>query len=435
MIRTVRTERIDDERPLLSILGDLQPLPSDTSADTRAVFVHDGDGLVSAGSATEVVVPAEPGALRIAREAFTAIAAGATIEDPLRLPGTGLVAVGSFAFDPVASTASSVLRIPRTVIGRRDGVTWRTVVTTTDDAVGDTVPTDPTGSDSSISAPSGAGSPTEDPDRPRYAGSTLDDAEWLDVVARAVTAIRDGRAEKVVLARDVRLWSRSPFRTSTILEALAQRFPSCFTFLIDGLVGASPELLLRRTGDAVASRVLAGTAPRGSDPDHDEQLGAELLASEKDRWEHDLAARSVTEALSRVCRAVDAPAEPSLVRLDNVQHLGSDVTGLLDAPVHILDLLDVLHPTAAVAGTPREESLELIRELEGMDRGRYSGPVGWCDADGDGEFAIALRCAEIDGTRARLFAGAGIVDGSLPEAELMETWLKLRAMTGVLTGP
>ena len=247
-----------------------------------------------------------------------------------------------------------------------------------------------------------------------------------------MAAIRSGRAEKAVLARDVQLWSRAPFPTDEVLAGLAQRFPSCFTFLVDGLVGASPELLLRRERDRIASRVLAGTAPRGADAAQDAQLGAELMASRKDRWEHDLAARSVTEVLGPVCTQLDAPDEPSLVRLDNVQHLGSDVTGTLTAPVHILDLLDALHPTAAVAGTPREAALELIREAEGMDRGRYAGPVGWCDADGDGEFAIALRCAEIDGTRARLFAGAGIVDGSLPEAELMETWLKLRAMTDVL---
>jgi menaquinone-specific isochorismate synthase len=435
VIRSVRTERIDDQRPLLTILGELDPLPSEASADTRTVFVHDGEGMVTTGSAAEITVPSTPGSLRIARASFTALATGVSIEDRVRLPGTGLIAIGSFAFDPAASTTPSVLRIPRTVIGRRDGITWRTVIDTTDDPTG-AVAGDPTagmstGPDATFTAGPDAGGP----DRPRYAGSTLGDAEWLDVVARGMEEIRTGRAEKVVLARDVRLWSRTPFSTGAVLDALARRFPSCFTFLVDGLVGASPELLLRRRGETVASRVLAGTAPRGSDPGRDAQLGADLLASDKDRREHDLATRSVTEVLGRYCRAVDAPEGPSLVRLDNVQHLGSDVAGTLDAPVHILDLLEALHPTAAVAGTPRDEALQMIRELEGMDRGRYAGPVGWCDSDGDGEFAIALRCAEIVGTRARLFAGAGIVDGSLPEAELMETWLKLRAMTGVLTRP
>jgi menaquinone-specific isochorismate synthase len=450
VIRSVRTERIDDDRPLLTILSDLDPHPSASSTDTRTVFVRDGEGLVTAGSAAEIAVPSSPGALRMARETFTALAEAAEVEDLVRLPGTGLMAVGSFAFDPVASASRSVLRIPRTAIGSRDGATWRTVIDTTVESRPDTGTTSTAGGPARVAQERAQGSAQERaqehapervseraqmPDRPRYGGSTLDDAEWLDVVARAVDAIRAGRAEKVVLARDVRLWSRAPFPTAGVLEALAERFPSCFTFRVDGLVGASPELLLRRRGDAVASRVLAGTARRGTDADHDARLGAELLASDKDRREHDLAARSVTEVLRVFCRSVAAPAGPALVRLDNVQHLGSDVTGTLDAPVHILDLLDALHPTAAVAGTPREAALTLIRELEGMDRGRYAGPVGWCDADGDGEFAIALRCAEIDGTRARLFAGAGVVDGSLPEAELMETWLKLRAMTGVLTGP
>jgi len=135
-----------------------------------------------------------------------------------------------------------------------------------------------------------------------------------------------------------------------------------------------------------------------------------------------------------VCEQLDVPDAPSLLRLDNVQHLGSDLVGHLSRPVHVLELLAGLHPTAAVGGTPRATAVDLIRELEGMDRGRYAGPVGWCTPDGDGEFAIALRCGELRGSRARLFAGAGIVAGSLPESELTETWLKLRAMSDVLAG-
>jgi menaquinone-specific isochorismate synthase len=269
-------------------------------------------------------------------------------------------------------------------------------------------------------------------DRPRYAGSTLDDTGWLEAVAEAIVRIRTGELDKIVLARDLHLWSRAPFPIDRVLSGLAARFPSCYAFRDDDLIGASPELLLRRTGRTVASRVLAGTAPRGADPAEDSALGAALLASAKDRWEHDLAARSAAEVLAPRCSTFRVPDEPSLVQLDNVQHLGSDLTGELDDDLHILDLLDVLHPTAAVAGTPRDAALARIPELELMARGRYAGPVGWCTPAGDGEFAIALRCAEIDGTRARLFAGAGVVADSLPEAELRETWLKLRAMTDAL---
>ena len=417
MTLQVRSEPVDDGRPLLEILADLP-------ADARGAFVRDGEGVVVAGTAYDVAVPRGSGRFSAARETFDQVASAAAVEDAVGLPGSGLVAVGSFAFDGAVGASSSVLRIPRIVYGRRGGTTWRTVIGDVG-AAGPAPPED-------VPDRSRRSDPT-DLDRPRYAGSTVDDAQWLEAVARAVSAIRDGRAEKVVLARDVHLWSRDAFAIDEVLAALAARFPSCFTFLVDGLVGASPELLLRRDGPHVASRVLAGTAPRGVDPEGDARLGTALLASRKDRREHDLAARSVREALADACTELTVPDTPSLVRLDNVQHLGSDVAGTLARPLHVLDLLEALHPTAAVAGTPRAEALALIRELEGMDRGRYAGPVGWCDADGDGEFAIALRCADIDGDRARLFAGAGIVDGSLPEAELMETRWKLRAMTDVLT--
>ena len=413
MSLTVRSERVDDARPLLDIALDLPDVH-------RSVFVREGDGIVAAGEAATVDVPAGIGRTSAARERFDALLSGASIDDSVGLPGSGAVAIGSFTFDPEA--AGSVLRVPRVVVGHRDGVTWRTTITADEPAP---LPvTDP----QDIPAARAGG-----PNRPRYAGSTVEDAAWLEAVVDTVEAIRTGRFAKVVLARDVRMWSRTPFMIDAVLERLAARFPSCFTFLVDGLVGASPELLLRRDGSTVSSRVLAGTAPRGHDAADDARLGATLLASEKDRWEHDLAARSVTDVLERCCSSVTVVDGLSLVRLDNVQHLGSDVTGTLHDDVHVLDLLDALHPTAAVAGTPRDAALAHIRDVEGMGRGRYAGPVGWCDADGDGEFALALRCAQIDGNRARLFAGAGIVDGSLPEAELMETWLKLRAMTDVLT--
>ena len=416
MTLRVRTERLDEDRALLDLtdlVPDAQPF----------VFVQDGDGVVAGGTALEVPVGTGPGRLAAARSTLRTLTADADVTDPVGTAGSGLVAVGAFTFDP--SAEGSTLRIPRVIVGRRAGSTWRTTVET----VGDGGPRIPIGGDA-------AGDPATDsgavPDRPRYAGSTLDDTAWLEAVASAVVAIRAGELEKVVLARDLMLWSRAPFDVRTVLVGLAARFPSCFTFRDGTLIGASPELLLQRTGSRVASRVLAGTAPRGDDAAADAALGAELLASTKDRWEHDLAARSAAEVLAAHCSDLDVPDGPSLVRLDNVQHLGSDLTGTLDADVHVLDLLDTLHPTAAVAGTPREAALARIPALERMDRGRYAGPVGWCTPDGDGEFAIALRCAEVDGTRARLFAGAGVVVDSLPESELRETWLKLRAMTDAL---
>ena len=406
---TVRTEVIDDPRPLLTILP---------SADDRSIFVREGEGVVAAGTVHRFPVGTGAGRLADLERAIATLAASATIDDPVGLPGTGLLTLASLTFDPAEE--GSVAVVPRTVVGRSGDVTWRTTIS-------DPAASAPEAVDDAVAA-----GPPGVPDRPRYAGSSLADEGWLEAVAQALAAIEAGAYEKVVLARDLRLWSRTPFDVAGILEALADRFPSCFTFAVDGLVGASPERLIERRGSSVRSRVLAGTARRGEDATEDARLAAELLTSEKDLREHALAVRSAVGPLAPVCATLDVPDAPSLVVLDNVQHLGTELVGTLAGPTHVLELLDRLHPTAAVGGTPREAALAAIGTLEGMSRGRYAGPVGWCTPDGDGEFAIALRCAEISGGRARLLAGAGIVAGSLPEVELLETWGKLRAMTGVL---
>jgi menaquinone-specific isochorismate synthase len=406
----LRTERLDDDRALLDLLPDLPD-------DERFVFVEDGEGIVGWGVATRIAVGTGPDRFARARDGLAAFAATLTHDTDARVPHA-LIAFASFTFDE--DEDASVMVVPRTVITRRDGATWRTTVDgggmgSPEPHIRDTIDVPPD-------------------DRPRYAGSTVRDDLWLEAVARALEAIDAGEYAKVVLARDLHVWSRSPFDVRRLLGGLAERFPSCMTFLVDHLLGASPELLVRRHGRRVASRVLAGTAPRGADATEDAALGAALLASDKDRREHDLALRSAVASLRRSASDLAFPDDPSLVRLDNVQHLGSDLSGTLDAAedTHILSLLADLHPTAAVGGAPRDAALAAIRALEGMSRGRYAGPVGWCTPEGDGEFAIALRCAEVRGDRARLFAGAGVVAGSLPEAELTETWLKLRAMTGVL---
>ena len=203
-------------------------------------------------------------------------------------------------------------------------------------------------------------------------------------------------------------------------------------YLVDGLVGASPELLIRRRGESVTSLALAGSARRDPDPVVDDQLGSELLASSKDLHEHALASESVERVLGRVCRSLQRPNRPGLLKLANVQHLATPFAGNLTESHDVLDLVGMLHPTAAVGGTPTLDAIEMIRALEGMERGRYAGPVGIFDPAGDGEFAIALRCAEISGARARLFAGAGLVQGSVPEDELEETRIKLQAMLSAL---
>lgn len=213
---------------------------------------------------------------------------------------------------------------------------------------------------------------------------------------------------------------------------LISRFPGCHVFRVADLVGASPELLVRRTAERMDSLVLAGSAPSFVDEDQATSAARTLMDSDKDRWEHELAVRSVRDPLVGIGAEVDVRDTPEILRLANVQHLATAVTATVPAGWDALHLAELLHPTAAVGGTPTDAAVRVIEELEGMDRGRYAGPVGWMDGRGDGEFAIALRCAELSGARARLFAGAGIVAGSLPEAELDETRLKLGAMMGAL---
>jgi menaquinone-specific isochorismate synthase len=260
-------------------------------------------------------------------------------------------------------------------------------------------------------------------------------SEWQSSVDTAVARINSGELDKVVLARDIVAQLDEPIHIGTLLMRLNESFPECWTFCVDGLVGATPELLIRRKGERVTSRVLAGTMRRSRDTDRDGQLAAELLDSDKDQEEHVYAVESVAAALATHCTDLNVPESPFILRLANVQHLATDVTGELVDAAPALALAASLHPTAAVCGTPTERASQLIRELEGMDRGRYSAPVGWLAANGDGEFGIALRCALVeteDRKTLRLFAGCGIVAGSNGESEVAESQAKFAAMKSAL---
>ena len=260
-------------------------------------------------------------------------------------------------------------------------------------------------------------------------------AQWQAAVDVAVSRINLGELDKVVLARDIVAQLDEPLHIGSLLLRLNEAFPECWTFCVDGLVGATPELLIRRDGEHVTSRVIAGTMRRSRDSDRDGQLAAELLGSDKDQEEHVYAVESVAAALATHCTDLKVPAQPFVLRLANVQHLATDVTGELVDAAPALALAASLHPTAAVCGTPTERATQVIRELEGMDRGRYSAPVGWLAANGDGEFGIALRCALIENaerTKLRLFAGCGIVAGSTGESEVAESQAKFGAMKAAL---
>lgn len=402
----VRTVEIEDPGPLPSLLSEPDGL----------LFVQDGDGLVASGTFARIPVEAPHRFLR-ADEALTRLFASLDVQDDVGLPGTGPVAFGAFTFDPGAR--GSVLIVPEVIIGRRKGRAWRTVI----------------GSDSvdTMRSPSAVHAREVEAtnvgvDRVRYQGSTMPEMSWLAAVDRAVNDLRAGAASKVVLARDRRVWSRTSFDPRRLVMHLADRFPVCQTFWIDGLVGASPEVLAARAGTELRSLVLAGTAPRGDDDTTDHVHAQRLLASDKEQREHGFAVASIREALLGRVNDLIVDSAPQILRLANVMHLATAVTATVPESMSALTLAGLLHPSAAICGTPTTEAQQMIRRLEGMNRARYSGPVGWTDARGDGQWAIALRCAELRGSRARLFAGAGIVDGSLPEAELEETRLKLRAM-------
>lgn len=265
---------------------------------------------------------------------------------------------------------------------------------------------------------------------------TVSAEAWAGAVTALTSEIAAGRVEKVVLAREVALRSEAAFDETAALSRLRGEFPgtTVFAFHRGGVcfLGATPERLVRVEGRRVRTMCLAGSARRGADEHDDEAQGAALLADAKERREHELVVCAITDALRPLCCQLDVPAEPVLMRMPNVQHLATPVEGTLDHAVSVLDLVERLHPTPALGGTPRAEALRLIHEHEPFDRGWYGGPVGWIDADGNGEFAVAIRSALLRGGEARLFAGCGIVAGSEPAREYEESSMKLRPMLWAL---
>jgi menaquinone-specific isochorismate synthase len=402
----VRTVPVADPVDLLARL----PRPS------ALAWVRQGEGIVGWGEAARLVVPGAEDRFDLAGRWLRDLFAAAHVDDPVRLPGSGPVAFGGFGFDPKSS--DSVLIVPRAVLGRRAGRAWLTSIGPAGDASDQLTLLQP---------------PT-DPSRVSWSDGTLSAPQWERAVATAVAQIRAGRLAKTVLARDLRAQAAAPIDIRVLLSRLAERFPACYTFAVAGLVGATPELLVRRSGGRIESLVLAGTTARGTSPADDAARGTALFGSAKDREEHAYAAEMVKDALAPLCTELTVPAEPELLSLANLMHLATPVRGRLDREWSVLDVVAALHPTPAVCGTPTEVAMDLIRELEVMDRGRYAGPVGWVDARGDGEWGIALRCAEIDGPRARLFAGCGIVADSDPAAELAEAQTKFRVMQYALDG-
>jgi menaquinone-specific isochorismate synthase len=407
-VLTVTTQQIDDIRPLVPLVDARHPL----------VFIRRGQGIAGIGEALRLEFSG-PSRFRDAAASWERVAAAAQVTDPLGLSGTGLIALGAFTFSD-DSAQTSVLIVPSIVIGRRDGVSWITRIGpstssgTDDDAVPELVEgpgPQPLGDDFSVKFDFGA------LDRPGY----------VRAVEAALEHLRAGELSKVVLARSMVGQLPDGADLRVLLGELATGYPDTWTFAVDGLIGSSPETLVTANHGSVTARVLAGSAPRGADPTADLESAAALGTSSKDLDEHQFALRSLLVSLSSHARNVTSSEQPFTLKLPNLWHLASDVEGDLSDGSSSLDLIAALHPTAAVAGTPTDKALALIAELEPFDRGRYAGPVGWVGADGDGEWAIALRSAQVaaDGT-ITAYAGAGIVADSDPEKELAETRMKFR---------
>jgi menaquinone-specific isochorismate synthase len=371
-----------------------------------------------------------------ARRAANALA-GVAVDDAVGVPGTGVLAFGALPFVP---GGASTLVVPQVVAGRtEDGTRWLTVVSDDAAASGDgaprssTVPPDP-------ERPTAAdliGPRATHREPQRYTVTAAHAPEWwCEQVEAATKAMAGGALEKVVLAREVEVATDHPIDRHAVLDRLRTAYPGCHIVGVGGFVAASPELLVSVAGDIVRAHPMAGTAPRGGDPASDQRLAASLLASAVYRHEHQVTIDVVHDTLLNWCSYVDYEAEPSVVAVANVQHLATQVVGRLSHPTpSVLELVAALHPTPAVAGRPLAPAVRWIAEHEGIDRRRYAGTAGWVDGAGNGAWAVSVRCAEIDGASARVWAGNGIVAGSDPRTELAETRAKLQAVLSALIRP
>lgn len=400
----VTTVRLGEHLPLLDLLPDSAPV----------TWVRGGDGLVGWGNYASTKVSG-PNRFNDARKWWHQQLEKLAISDSVHVSGTGPILFTSFSFD---ENEESVLVIPEIVVGMRNGSSWITWI-----------------GDQAQPKLAESAQLLEDAEY-NWGDGSLSPGEWQIRVAQAIKEIESTKLEKVVLARDLKVNSHRAIDPRKILRNLSAEYPSTWIFAVDGLIGATPELLLRLSRGMVTSRVLAGTISKTGDDERDLALAASLARSSKDLEEHEYAVRSVADALDPFCTSTNVPESPFVLHLANVMHLATDVTGALiesKKSVDAFTILEKLHPSAAVCGTPTEIAAKLIKDIEGMPRGRYAGPVGWLDARGDGELGIALRCGQITENELRIFAGCGIVAGSNPEKELTESNAKFAPMRSALS--
>lgn len=399
----VTTAKVALPLPLLDLL------PQDAGLS----WVRSGQGVVGWGQYAKTTVKG-PNRFRDARQWWQDQLATFNVVNTLNISGTGPILFTSFSFD---ENEESVLVIPQVVVGTRSGTSWMTWI----------------GDKAQPYLPKKA--PELNRAEFTWADGSLTPNEWMSRVATAIGEIEIGELEKVVLARDLVAVTENAIDIRPILNSLSEQYPSTWVFAVDNLIGATPELLLRLTRGMVTSRVLAGTISKTGDDEKDLALAASLARSSKDLEEHEYAVRSVADALEPFCTSTNVPESPFVLHLANVMHLATDVTGaLIESKIDVdaFSLLSRLHPSAAVCGTPTHLASKVISTIEGMNRGRYAGPVGWIDAHGDGELGIALRCGQVTDSSIRIFAGCGIVAGSNPAKELNESNAKFTPMRSAL---
>ena len=399
----VTTNRIGSHLPLLQLLPN----------DAPYSWVRGGEGLVGWGEYASIKVSGKDRFDQV-RTWWHQQLETFTVSNAVHGSGTGPVLFTSFSFD---RNEESIAVIPRVVIGQKGENSWVTWI----------------GDEPQPVIPDSA--PEYSEQHFEWRAGTLTEQQWESRVAQAIAKIDKTEIDKVVLARDLIASTSRNIDVRPILTSLANNYPATWVFSVDGLIGATPELLLRLSRGMVTSRVLAGTIPKTGDDARDLALAGSLARSSKDLEEHEYAVRSVAEALEPFCSSTNVPDAPFVLHLANVMHLATDVTGALLESKHHVDafaLLKSLHPSAAVCGTPRNIAFDVIDEIEGMNRGRYAGPVGWIDARGDGELGIALRSGQVTGNEIRIFAGCGIVSGSDPVVELAESNAKFSAMKSAL---
>jgi len=403
LLISVTTTHLGEHLPLLDLLPDANPV----------AWVRGGEGLVGWGIYATTTVSG-PNRFTDARNWWLKQLESFAVTNSVHGNGTGPILFASFSF---SAEDESVLIIPKVIVGKKAEKSWITWIGLS-----------PQPDLTSLA-------PQLIPTLISWGANNDADSAWKARVSTAVNRIQGGALDKVVLARDFTGIASENIEPRTILRKLAAEYPSTWSFAVSGLIGATPELLLRLSRKMVTSRVLAGTISKTGDDERDLALAASLARSSKDLEEHIYAVQSVADALEPLCTSTNVPESPYVLHLANVMHLATDVTGALAeklAHVDAFTILEKLHPSAAVCGTPREQAASLIAEIEGMSRGRYAGPVGWIDAAGDGELGIALRCGQIQGRSIRIFAGCGVVAGSDPDKELAESEAKLIPMRSAL---